>query len=120
MAAPDPWAEWRAREHDRVVPRRGSRIRAAPEGYRAVLQVSFESAWDAETGAELEAKPEGDIWWRDFTPMFNAAAEEVYQQGRLIGVASEYLWDFERMLQRRGRGSIRRIRRLLREVSTTP
>ena len=120
MAAPDPWAKWKAREHNRVVPRRGSRIRAAPEGYQAVWQVSFESAWDTETGAELVATPEGDLWWCDFTPVLNAAAEEVYQQGRLIGGASEYLRGFERMLQRRGRGSIRRIRRLLREVSTTP
>ena len=120
MAAPDAWAEWEARKHTRAVRRGGSRIRAAPEGFEASWQVSFESARDAEQGAELVASPEGDLWWCDFTPVLNAAAEEAYQQGRLVGSTQEYLWDFERLLQRSALGSVRRIRRRLREISTTP
>ena len=120
MAAPDPWAEWRARGRNRVVPRRGSRIRAAPEGFEATWQVSFESARDADEGAELVASAEGELWWCDFSPGLNSVAEEAYQQGRLVGGTSEYLWDFERMLQRNELGNVRRIRRTFREVSTTP
>ena len=120
MAAPDAWAECEARKHTRAVRRGGSRIRAAPEGFEATWQFSFESARDADEGAELVASAEGELWWCDFSPGLNSVAEEAYQQGRLVGGTSEYLWDFERMLQRNELGNVRRIRRRLREVSTTP
>ena len=120
MAAPDPWAQWKARKRSHAVRRDGSRIRAAPEGFEATWQFSFESARDADEGAELVASAEGELWWCDFSPGLNSVAEEAYQQGRLVAGTSEYLWDFERMLQRSGLGNVRRIRRRLWEVSTTP
>ena len=55
-----------------------------------------------------------------FLPGLHAAAEDLYRQGRLMGMSSPYVWDFERLLQKRGSGRVRRMRRLLRENPFTP
>ena len=115
------------------VERRGARIHAVPEGFRALWLYTFDSVSlkAREDVARLQETSDDRLWWGDCDAAFSNDVERSYQdlhgecthvlRGRSPRVSPRLIKvDFETMLQHDEWGIVRKMRRALVEYQRTP